>query len=77
MPEEKGFRYGDDNTIHSTGTIDVGVDENGKVTEVWFRCMNLPFKQFKARYDIKPSTNIKAIVFEESLKEIQNARQKD
>jgi hypothetical protein len=62
------FRYGDDKTIHQTEYIDIGVDENGKVQEVWFRCMQLPFNQFKARdYKYTPNKElkgIKAIVFD-------------
>src|SRR5689334_12129614 len=41
MPD-RGRRYGGAQTIHNTGTIDV-VMENGVVTEVWFRCMQLAF----------------------------------
>lgn len=40
----KGIRYGGDNTIHNTGTIDIVMNEDGLVTEVWFRCHMLPFK---------------------------------
>lgn len=36
--------YGDGNTIHSTGHIDV-VTRDGIVTQVWFRCQQLPFQQ--------------------------------
>lgn len=40
---DRGTRYGGANTIHNTGTIDI-VMENGLVTEVWFRCRQLPFQ---------------------------------
>jgi hypothetical protein len=36
--------YGDGGTIHHSGTIDIDVDANGHVVEVWFRCRNLPFR---------------------------------
>jgi hypothetical protein len=67
------FRYGDNGTIHHTGHIDIGVDENGVVQEVWFRCMNIPFKQFKARYSINPESSINAIIFEGSSQKRRNA----
>lgn len=38
-------RYGDDGTIHRTGSISVEVDDLGNVVAVWFRCMALPFRQ--------------------------------
>ena len=37
--------YGDDNTIHDTGYLDVETDKHGLVVAVWFRCQPLPFKQ--------------------------------
>jgi hypothetical protein len=40
-----GRYYGDGGTIHSTGYVDVGVDSNGQVVSVWFRCQPLPFRQ--------------------------------
>lgn len=36
--------YGDGGTIHSSGTIDVVLGDDGTVTQVWFRCQNLPFR---------------------------------
>ncbi len=46
-PQE--FRYGNRpdgtrNTIHATEHLDIEV-RKGKVVAVWFRCMELPFKQ--------------------------------
>lgn len=35
--------YGHNNTVHSVEKLNVVVDKKGKVTEVWFRCMALPF----------------------------------
>ena len=35
--------YGDGGTIHDTGHIDVRVNRDGVVSEVWFRCQQLPF----------------------------------
>ena len=40
---DRGIRYGGAQTIHNTGTVDIVV-ENGKVTEVWFRCQMLAFR---------------------------------
>jgi hypothetical protein len=42
-------RYGDNpdgtrNTIHGSGTIDIQVDDQGKILRVWFRCLSLPFR---------------------------------
>lgn len=40
------MRYGDKNTIHQTGEVNVEIDgTTGKVVSVWFRCMALPFTQ--------------------------------
>lgn len=39
MPDH-GTRYGGADTIHNTGTVDV-VMIDGRVTEVWFRCVQL------------------------------------
>lgn len=41
----KTFKYGGDGTIHKNNSVDVEVDKHGKVVAVWFRCMQLPFKQ--------------------------------
>lgn len=38
-----GRYYGDGGTIHDSGVIDVVV-QDGKVTEVWFRCQPLSFR---------------------------------
>ena len=37
--------YGHNKTIHSTKSINVELDKNGKVVAVWFRCITLPFTQ--------------------------------
>lgn len=37
-------RYGDGNTIHSTGHLDVETLD-GRVVAVWYRCQPLPFSQ--------------------------------
>jgi hypothetical protein len=40
--------YGGNDTIRRTGILDVETDPaNGKVTSVWFRCLNLPFQVFE------------------------------
>lgn len=36
--------YGDGGTIHGTGHVDVLVNKDGVVAQVWFRCQQLPFK---------------------------------
>jgi hypothetical protein len=43
-PEPDDRFYGGDNTIHATTTIDVVLNDHGVVTEVWFRCCQLPFQ---------------------------------
>jgi hypothetical protein len=40
----------DRNTIHGTGTIDILVDPEGKVTDVWYRCLHLPFTTMEEEY---------------------------
>jgi hypothetical protein len=40
--------YGDNRTIHRNESLDVEVDEDGKVVAVWFRCQALPFVQCNA-----------------------------
>jgi hypothetical protein len=37
---------GSRNTIHASTKLDVEVNEQGEVTAVWFRCLNLPFRVF-------------------------------
>lgn len=37
--------YGDGGTIHSSGEVNVEIDQKGKVVAVWFRCQMLPFDQ--------------------------------
>lgn len=45
LAKEGGSRYyGDGGTIHQTGELDI-VTADGIVTEVWFRCQELPFRQ--------------------------------
>jgi hypothetical protein len=48
MPD-RGRRYGGAQTLHNTGTIDVVLDENGRITEVWFRCQMLAFRVSKPK----------------------------
>lgn len=38
---DRGQRYGGAQTIHNTGTVDVVIGTDGRVTEVWFRCQQL------------------------------------
>ncbi len=66
--EDENF-YGGDKTWHSTGTVDVQLNENGDVVAVWFRCRMLPFTQSTHVYpaDHLPDQghgSIKGIVFE-------------
>lgn len=44
VPPDGSRFYGDGNTIHSTGHLDVET-RNGEVVAVWFRCALLPFEQ--------------------------------
>ena len=37
--------YGDGGTLHSSGELDVCTDRDGNVTQVWFRCQLLAFRQ--------------------------------
>lgn len=67
------MRYGDDNTYHHTGHVDVEVTKTGKVVSVWYRCATLQFRQSRANpkraadmleiYKAQPP-NIVAIEFE-------------
>jgi hypothetical protein len=34
---------GSRNTIHASGALSIEVDDLGRPTAVWFRCLNLPF----------------------------------
>jgi hypothetical protein len=43
-PEPDGYFYGGDRTIHANTAVDVVMNDHGVVTEVWFRCMQLPFQ---------------------------------
>jgi hypothetical protein len=36
--------YGDGGTIHGTNHLDVCLNGEGQVVEVWFRCQLLPFR---------------------------------
>lgn len=40
---DRGIRYGGAQTIHNTGTIDIVVEKDA-ITEVWFRCRELPYR---------------------------------
>jgi hypothetical protein len=66
---DRGSRYGGAQTIHNTGTIDI-VMNNGVVTEVWFRCRQLPFQVSDPKgtpvYGEGPA-NIVAIEFAEEV----------
>lgn len=64
------FRYGDDQTIHRTGHLDVEVDASGRVVAVWFRCSLVPFEQHDVGPDraqemlrVNALPAVKAIVF--------------
>lgn len=41
--------YGDGGTIHSSGEVDVCLDKQGNVAQVWFRCQLLAFRQSDSR----------------------------
>jgi hypothetical protein len=36
--------YGDGGTLSGSGTIDIRINSEGVVEEVWFRCQQLPFR---------------------------------
>lgn len=38
---DRGTRYGGAQTIHNTGTVDIVIDSDGYIREVWFRCQQL------------------------------------
>lgn len=67
-------RYGDGNTIHSSGEVNVEIGPAGEVVAVWFRCRLLPFTSNHVGHPRAVSMNqnqrglasIKAIVFEDS-----------
>ena len=42
------MKYEKDKSIHKKDTLDVEVDENGKVVAVWFNCLALAFRQSNA-----------------------------
>lgn len=48
--------YGLTGTIHGSETIDIQIS-GGKVTEVWFRCQQLPFTV----YEIRPDGNLNSV----------------
>lgn len=57
------------NTIHATDYLDIETNEQGIVTQVWFRCSTLPFKQYNTRDKViaigNEAPRINGIVFEE------------
>jgi hypothetical protein len=54
--------YGDGGTIHQSGTLDVCQDAH-EVTQVWFRCQNLPFRVSGGRSDvINPNIGVSGVV---------------
>ena len=67
------FRYGDDNTIHRSGDVNVELGPDGDVVSVWFRCHLLPFTESRVDHQRADSMmgyrsasrpRIQAIVFE-------------
>lgn len=49
--------YGGGGTIHRSTELDVGVDREGNVVAVWYRCQSLPFKQYDADLSFAGSGN--------------------
>jgi hypothetical protein len=45
------MNYGHDRTIHWTTKLDIETTTDGKVVAVWFRCLALPFEQFRVSED--------------------------
>lgn len=70
----EGRFYGGDGTIHDTGHVDVVLDENGNVAQVWFRCALIPFKQsdrrvpLSERYDNALTSPLEGIVFKDTYR---------
>lgn len=66
--------YGGDGTIHDTGHVDVVLDENGDVAQVWFRCALVPFKQSDRRVPVSEhidnalTSPIEGIVFKDTYR---------
>jgi hypothetical protein len=74
-PKKREDRYGDENTIHHTNTVDVEIGPDGEACAVWFRCRMLPFTSSRVidsrasdMRETPPETlpGIKAIVFEKA-----------
>ena len=42
---------GSRNTIHASAVLNVEVDDDGRPTAVWFRCLNLPFTVWRRNAD--------------------------
>lgn len=58
--------YGDGGTIHSTGTIDVVLADDGHVSQVWFRCQNLPFRVSRREGPVvNPDISVSGVVVSE------------
>jgi hypothetical protein len=75
--EPTEVRYGDDRTIHRSGTVDVEIGPDGKVCAVWFRCRLLCFTEARVEQVRQDEMNrayagevnddiplLKAVVFE-------------
>lgn len=59
--------YGDGGTIHHSGTLDVCQDQSGAVTQVWFRCQNLPFTVSHGERElINPDMSISGVFVSDS-----------
>ena len=43
--------YGGKGTVNRTSTIDVVLDDKGNVSQVWFRCLELPFTVDRRDHD--------------------------
>lgn len=43
--KENEIKHYGEHTIHSTGHLDVEVDDEGNVIAIWYRCITLPFRQ--------------------------------
>ena len=70
-----GRFYGDGGTIHSTGYVDVEVDDKGQVVSVWFRCQPLPFKQNNS--DKSRAAEMRRMYAESPLPEILGVEVRD
>ena len=57
LSQPNEFRYGDGNTIHDSGDVNVELGPTGEVCAVWYRCRLLPFTQ-----NVVPDTRVASML---------------